>query len=87
MKYDDIISVGELDVPSEYFELTDKEKKIVLIHILEAMLKVIDAKVPVYINKIDVLRNIINSSIETNVEAENFEMCSVLRDLLNEIDG
>lgn len=75
------IKIGDLEVPLEYFNLTKDEKDFLINEILNAMLILIDKSANPGINRMDILLQVIESSIETNEELEEFEICSVLSDI------
>lgn len=75
------IKIGDLEVPIEYFNLTKDEKDFLINEILNAMLILIDKSANPGINRMDILLQVIESSIETNEELEEFEICSVLSDI------
>jgi hypothetical protein len=80
------VDIGFIDVPKEY-ELFDDERKIKLCdNIIQSMLIQMDKVTPKYINRITFLNEILESSLITNEEQENFEVCVVLRDILKRLN-
>jgi hypothetical protein len=80
------VDIGFIDVPKEY-ELFDDERKIKLCdNIIQSMLVQMDKVTPKYINRITFLNEILESSLITNEEQENFEVCVVLRDILKRLN-
>jgi hypothetical protein len=80
--------IGELEIPVEYFDLSKEEKDYLINEILNVMLTIIDKNVIPTVNRIDILNQILDSSIETNIEDEVYEICAVLWDIkqkLNEV--
>ena len=80
--------IGILEIPIEYFDLSKEEKDYLINEILNVMLTIIDKNVIPTVNRIDILNMIIDSSIETNIEDEVYEICAVLYDIkqkLNEV--
>jgi hypothetical protein len=80
--------IGELEIPLEYFDLSKEEKDYLINEIINVMLTIIDKKVVPTVNRIDILNTILDSSIETNIEDEVYEICQVLWDIkqkLNEV--
>jgi hypothetical protein len=73
--------IGELQIPLEYFDLTKEEKNYLINEILDVMLTIIDKNVVPTVNRIDILNTILDSSIETNIEDEVYEICAVLWDI------
>lgn len=80
------IKIGELEIPFEYFELTEEERNILIDEVYNSMLLLIDRTTnPVY-NRKEILEKIIDSSLITNRDEENYEICQVLFDLKKHIN-
>jgi hypothetical protein len=82
----DQIDIGFIDVPKEYSLFTEEKKIVLCDRIIDSMLTQIDKEVPEYINRITFLIEILESSLITNEEHENFEVCVVLRDILKRLN-
>ena len=83
------IKVGELEVPIDYFKFTKNEKEIVCIEIMDAMLHLLDKQLRPDLDRIMILDKLLESSIITNQEQEEYEICQVLvdiRTIMNEQD-
>ena len=81
------IKVGELEIPSNYWSLKDDNKKEICFTITDAILTILDKQISPELDRIVILLNLLDSSIETNEMEENYEVCQVLLDiktLLNE---
>jgi hypothetical protein len=78
--------IGELEIPVEYFDLTKEEKDYLINEILNVMLTIIDKNVIPTVNRIDILNQILDSSIETNIEDEVYEICAVLWDIKQKLN-
>jgi hypothetical protein len=78
--------IGELQIPLEYFDLTKEEKDYLINEILNVMLTIIDKNVVPTVNRIDILNTILDSSIETNIEDEVYEICAVLWDIKQKLN-
>lgn len=75
------VKVGELEVPIDYFRY-DKENKTVLCEeILDAMLHMLDKQLNPNLDRIKILDRLLESSIITNQEEEEYEICQVLMDI------
>jgi hypothetical protein len=81
------VEVGYIDIPENYFILSIEERKVITNSILETILYILEKNIPTTINKIDILKKLIESSIITNQEEENYEVCGVLKDLYNQINA
>ena len=75
------IKVGELEVPLDYFKFTKGEKELLCIEIMDAMLHMLDKQLRPDIDRIKVLDKLLESSIITNQEQEEYEICQVLMDI------
>lgn len=78
--------IGELEIPVEYFDLSKEEKDYLINEILNVMLTIIDKNVIPTVNRIDILNQILDSSIETNIEDEVYEICAVLYDIKQKLN-
>lgn len=75
------IKIGDLDIPEDYFKLHSVDKETICIVIMEQILKLIDRQIPSYINRLDFLDKVLESSIITNVQEEQYEVAQVLTDI------
>lgn len=80
------IDIGFIDVPKEYESLDEQTKIKLCDNIIQSMLVQMDKATPKYINRITFLNEILESSLITNEEQENFEVCVVLRDILKRLN-
>tara|TARA_R110000868_G_scaffold370916_3_gene634428 strand:+ start:1634 stop:1903 length:270 start_codon:yes stop_codon:yes gene_type:complete len=83
----DKIEVGYIDIPIDYINFTKKQKTIVCEHIIDKLLIYIDSELEPTINRIEFLDDIFDSTLDTNVQEENYEVAAVIRDcrkLINE---
>jgi hypothetical protein len=78
--------MGYLDVPQNYFDLTNEDKDVVRNSILEAMLYILEKNLSKDTDKQKVLLDIIDSSIMMNEHDENYEVAGVLFDIKNMIN-
>lgn len=86
-KKQEIIRIGEIEIPSKYFSLPESEKEVLCGAILETILTMIDRSTAPEIDRFMILDKLIESSIITNEKEENYEICCVLKDvrkLINE---
>jgi len=75
------IKIGHLEIPEDYFKLHSIDKETICIILMEQILNMIDKQIPSYINKIEFLDKVLESSIITNVQAEQYEIAQVLTDI------
>jgi len=81
--------IGWLDIPTEYMKYDDETKLVFCSDLIDTMLRLIEkdlSKAP-EINRINFLIQVIESSLITNENLENYEVCCVLKDCLNVINA
>lgn len=82
------IKVGHMDVPTDYFKMPQEDKDIVCNSILDSILYILERHInDNSIDKLKVLNRIIDSSIITNQDEENYEVCGVLMDIRNLVNA
>lgn len=74
------IDIGYIDIPYQYVNYDEKKRKAICNFLIDKILKYLDQELPEQINRIDYLNEIFDSTIETNVEMENYEVATVIRD-------
>jgi hypothetical protein len=82
----DNILIGNIDIPNDYFDLSEIDKKELCIQIMDTMLLILDKKLKPEVNRIDVLEEVLNSSIQANIDLEQYEVAAVMRDIRNLIN-
>ena len=75
------IRVGEIDIPNDYFNLTETEKRELCENMVDIILTIIDKQIRPGYDKLRILDHLLTSSILTNELHENYEICQVLNDL------
>jgi len=75
------IKVGELEIPADYWTLDQDIKRELCLTIIDAILTLLDQQLNPRLNRIDILDKLLESSIETNLQDENYEVCQVLSDI------
>jgi hypothetical protein len=75
------IKVGEIDIPKDYWSMDIDEKRNLCEGMIDALLTILDSKIKPDFNRVQVLDHLLTSSILTNEELENYEVCQVLNDL------
>lgn len=73
--------IGYIDIPREYCELNSEEKRDICNDIIDMLLHQIDKDLAPEINRINFLDEILESSIISNEELEQFEICACLLDI------
>ena len=73
--------IGELQIPEDYFELSPEDKETICMVIMDNLLRVIDRRFNPSLNRIDLMNKLLDSSIETNIKEETYEVAQVLYDI------
>ena len=80
------IKLAELEIPVDYFTFSDEEKKVLCTEVMDAMLHMLDKQLNPEANRMVVLDRLLESSIMTNVEEEQYEIAGMLNDIRNLIN-
>ena len=86
----DQIELVYIDIPTEYAKLTKRKKNDICNNLINMLLQEIDRELDVTINRIKFLDEVLESSIITNNDMENYEVSQVLyemRKMLNIDEG
>ena len=75
------VKVGELEVPVDYFNFCKEDKEILCNQVMDAMLHMLDRQLRPDLDRIQILEKLLESSIITNQEEEEYELCQVLMDI------
>jgi hypothetical protein len=73
--------IGYIDIPMEYCDLDINQKREVCNNIIDILLRQIDKDLAPEINRITFLDEILESSLISNEELEQFEICACLLDI------
>ena len=73
--------IAELEIPEDYFELSPEDKETICMVIMDNLLRVIDRRFNPSLNRIDLMNKLLDSSIETNIKEETYEVAQVLYDI------
>lgn len=77
---EDQIELGWINVPTDYFSLSDDLKKALCNRLIDVLYENIDRDLDPEINRITFLDEVLESSIITNEELELYVICQVLLD-------
>ena len=80
------IEVGYIDIPIEYLKFSPERKKEVCINIIDLLLLDIDRHLAPEINRITFLNDVFESSLISNEDLEQYEVCEVLKDCRKELN-
>jgi hypothetical protein len=75
------VKVGYMDIPEDYFELDSVNKEVICLVLMDSLLTLIDKQFDERFNRIEILNKLIDSSIESNIIDETYEVAAVLRDI------
>ena len=75
------VKVGELEVPLDYFKFCKEDKETLCNEIMDAMLHMLDRQLRPDLDRLKVLDRLLESSIITNQDQEEYEICQVLREI------
>jgi hypothetical protein len=75
------VKVGYMDIPDDYFELDNVNKEVVCLVLMDRLLTLIDRQFDEQFDRIAILNKLIDSSIESNIIDETYEVAAVLRDI------
>jgi len=75
------IKIGELEIPSDYWLLDKETKREVCLTIVDAIITILDQQISPSLNRMVILEKLLESSIQSNEETENYEVCQVLSDI------
>lgn len=81
-----MVKIGEIEVPIDYFNLPDEDKKQLVKKLYEGMYETVDKMATPGYNRTILLYQIIQSSVITNRLEENYEICQILTDVEKYMD-
>ena len=80
------IRIGDIEIPKEYFKLKKEDKDEICEYIADKIYKMVDRHLHTDVDRLSIVNLIIDSSLITNEEEENYELCQVLVDIRNLIN-
>lgn len=75
--------IGYIDIPKDYCEFNINEKRVICNKIIDMLLLNIDKELAPEINRITFLDQVLESSLISNEQLEQFEICACLLDIRN----
>lgn len=81
------VNIGEIELAVDFFKLSQEDREDLCSGLMDTMLTMIHKYAPANMNRVDILDKLLDSSILTNEEDENFEICELLKtckQILNE---
>jgi hypothetical protein len=79
--------IGEIEIPIDYFDMTAEQKHDVCLGLFEVMIDTLNRTTKPEFDRFMILDKLLDSSIQTNVEDENYEIAAVLRDIQSLINA
>lgn len=80
------IRLGMIDIPKDYFDFTPQQKKELCDRLLDRLFLYIDKRLHHELDRLDLLRDILVSTLETNEQDEYYEICGVINDCIKLLD-
>ena len=80
------IDIGNIDIPIDYSKLNSKQKVAICDNLIDTLLMSIDRILPPEINRIQFLDEVLESSIESNNDLEQYEVSQTLYDMRKRLD-
>lgn len=80
------VGLGYLEIPIEYPNYTFEEKNMVCDRIISSMLVHIDRELPKELSRLEFLEHLLQSTLESNEEEENYEICNVIIDCVKRLN-
>lgn len=75
------VKIGELEIPANYWSLDTEEKRALCLTIIDGIMTLLDKQIAPELNRIMIMKTLLQSSLETNLNDENYEICQVLYDI------
>ena len=87
-KNENRFNIGEVEIPADYFTIDPEQKKKLASKFIDKLLIYITCNYlfKPEVNRVDIMKKVIESSLETNNENENYEVSAFLIDCLKYID-
>jgi hypothetical protein len=73
--------IGDIEIPVNYFQLSTEQKAELCENIYKLIHKAISANIHPQIDNNLIMHKLLESSIMSNEETENYEICQVLSDI------
>lgn len=80
------VKLGYIDIPKDYIDLPKENRIEICDHLIDVLLRKIDKNLAPQYNRVDFLLEVLESSLETNIEEETYEVATVIRDCINRLN-
>lgn len=74
-------------VPTNYFELSEKEKKEICLGFLDTIYETIIKNTPQHFSKLDIFYRVLDQTIHHHEKTEEYEVCGLLKDTKQILDA
>jgi hypothetical protein len=81
MKQSKHVKIAELEIPKDYWSLNSEEKELLTLSIMDVMLTILDRQMDDDYDRVFYLNKLLESSIETNMTVEQYEIVEVLNNI------
>lgn len=78
--------LGYIDIPTNYYSMNEQEKEVVCVDLFNKIITLVDRELPPYMSRIQFIDEVLRSTLITNEEEENYEVCSVIKDIMKIIN-
>jgi hypothetical protein len=82
------IDLGFIDVPIDYTKFDNKQKEALCDRLIDTLIQYIDRELDEapHINRINLLNDVLESSLLSNEYLENYEVCGVIKDMITRLN-
>lgn len=80
------VKLGFIDIPKDYIDLPLENRIEICDTLIDVLLRKIDKNLAPQYNRVDFLLEVLESSLETNIEEETYEVATVIRDCINRLN-
>lgn len=80
------LPTDQIDVPTNYFELSQEEKKEICLGLLETIYDTIIKNTPTHFSKLELFNRVLEQTIQHHEKTEQYEVCGLLYDTKRILD-
>ena len=75
------VKIGEIEIPKDYWDMELETRKEICEELIDTLLRVLDKQLNPEVDRLGILDQLLVSSIVSNEQLENYEICQVMTDL------
>lgn len=75
------VKIGEIEIPKDYWDMELETRKEICEELIDTLLRVLDKQLNPEVDRLEILDQLLVSSIVSNEQLENYEICQVMTDL------